>query len=157
MTPVVEDKFLILFKNSHLRVPNFLLPKGVHNKGNYNISLGVLCGWLGEQAEELGVDILPGIAGDKIHFNEDGSVGGVTTGDFGIAKDGSKKSTYSPGMDIKAKQTIFTEGCRGSLTERLKSHFKLDKDAVSTQHYGIGIKEVWQVKENNPHFKPGMV
>ena len=79
------------------------LPSGVHNKGNYIISLGELCKWLGEQAEELGVDILPGIAGDKLIMNEDGAIEGITTGDFGIAKDGSHKGTYTPGIEIKAK------------------------------------------------------
>lgn len=103
-----------------MTIPNMLLPKGVHNHGNYIISLGDLCIWMGTKAEEYGVDILPGIAGDKVLFNDNGSVGGVITGDFGIAKDGSKKSTYQPGIEIRAKQTVFTEGCRGSLTERLK-------------------------------------
>lgn len=93
-TPVTEDKFTILFENSHIDIPYIFLPKSVHNKGNYIISLGNLCEWMGKKAEALGVDILPGIAGDKIVFNEDGSVGGVITGDFGIAKDGSKKENY---------------------------------------------------------------
>lgn len=88
-TPVTEDKFSILFEKSHINIPNMLLPKEVHNDGNYIISLGNLCVWLGEQAESMGVDILPGIAGDQIIYNTDGSVGGVTTGDFGIAKDQS--------------------------------------------------------------------
>lgn len=105
----------------------------------------------------MGVDVLPGIAGDKIVFDNKGSVNGVITGDFGIAKDGSFKSNYSPGIEIKAKQTIFTEGCRGSLTERLKKHFNLEKDCVSTQQYGIGLKEVWRVDESHPHFKAGLV
>jgi electron-transferring-flavoprotein dehydrogenase len=105
----------------------------------------------------MGVDILPGIAGDQIIFNKDGSVGGVITGDFGIGKDGSQKSTFSPGIEIKAKQTIFSEGCRGSLTQRVKQNFNLDKDCVSAQQYGIGLKEVWRVAEGNPHFKAGRV
>lgn len=93
-TPVTEDKFSILFENSHINIPYALLPKSVHNTGNFIISLGNLCEWLGEKAESLGVDVLPGIAGDKIHYNSDGSVGGIVTGDFGIAKDGSHKDTY---------------------------------------------------------------
>jgi electron-transferring-flavoprotein dehydrogenase len=113
--------------------------------------------WLGEKAESMGVDILPGIAGDQIIYNRNGSVGGVITGDFGIAKDGSQKSNYQPGIEIKAKQTIFSEGCRGSLTERVKKNFSLDKNATSFQHYGIGLKEVWRVAEGNPFFKPGKV
>lgn len=94
ITPATEDRFTILFENSHVNIPNFLLPKSVDNHGNYIISLGNLCEWMGEKAETLGVDVLPGIAGDKIHYNTDGSVGGIITGDFGIAKDGSLKSNY---------------------------------------------------------------
>lgn len=90
-------------------------------------------------------------------FKEDGSVGGVITGDLGISKDGTKKDSFTPGIIIEAKQTIFTEGARGSLTERLKKKFELDKDATSIQHYGIGLKEVWEVAEGNPHFKEGLV
>ena len=128
---MTEDEFTILFEKEHIDIPNFLLPKGVHNHGNYIISLGDLCVWLGEKAESMGVDILPGIAGDKIIYNRNGSVGGVITGDFGIAKDGTFKSNYQPGIEIKAKQTIFSEGCRGSLTERVKKNFELDKNATS--------------------------
>lgn len=109
-TPVTEDRFKILFKDWSVQVPNFLLPKSIHNRGNFIIGLGEVVKWLGEKAEELGVDILPGFAGDQIYYNEDGSVGGVITGDFGIAKDGSKKDTYTPGVIVKGKQTIFCEG-----------------------------------------------
>lgn len=105
----------------------------------------------------MGIDMLPGIAGDKIHYNSDGSVGGVVTGDFGIAKDGSMKDNFSAGIQINAKQTIFAEGCRGSLTERVKKQFQLEKHATGMQHYGIGLKEVWRVADNNPFFKPGRV
>lgn len=107
---------------------------------------------MGNHAEEQGVDILSGINADKIIFKEDGSVGGVITGDSGIAKDGSQKDTFEPGIMIRAKQTIFTEGARGSLTEQLKKHYSLDKDAISKQHYGLGLKEVWEVPEGHPHF-----
>ena len=131
-TPVTEDQFTLLFENGHhFNIPNIFLPQGVHNHGNYIISLGDLCKWLGEKAESMGVDILPGIAGDQIIYNQNGSVGGVITGDFGIAKDGSHKETYQPGIEIKAKQTIFSEGCRGSLTERIKKNFELDKNSTS--------------------------
>lgn len=129
----------------------------MHNKGNFIISLGNLCEWMGAKAEALGVDVLPGIAGDKVHFNADGSVGGVITGDFGVAKDGSKKATFSPGIQINAKQTVFSEGCRGSLTERVKKDFNLASHAKGEQHYGIGLKEVWRVDPANPHFSPGRV
>lgn len=87
-----------MFKNSHISIPEIFLPAEIHNKGNYIISLGNLCQWLGEKAEELGVDVLPGVAGDKIKYNDDGSVGGIITGDMGIAKDGSRKSTFTPGI-----------------------------------------------------------
>ncbi len=130
-TPVTEDEFSILFEKFHFDIPNIFLPQAVHNQGNYIISLGHLCEWLGQRAENLGVDILPGIAGDQVIFKPDGTVGGVITGDFGVAKDGSQKSTYQPGIEIKAKQTILTEGCRGSLTERIKKRFELDKNATS--------------------------
>ena len=156
-TPVEEDKFTILFEKSHFNIPYALLPKSVHNKGNYIISLGNLCEWMGEKAEAMGVDVLPGIAGDKIHYRSDGSVGGIITGDFGIAKDGSLKDNYSPGIQINAKQTILTEGCRGSLSERVIKQFELTKNNIGMQHYGIGLKEVWRVAEGNPHFKPGRV
>lgn len=156
-TPVKSDKFMLLNAKGGISVPSMFLPKSVDNHGNYIISLGNLCDWLYQQAEELGVEVLPGIAGDKVIFNENGAVGGVVTGDFGWGKDGQKKDNFSPGIKIIAKQTIFTEGARGSLTERLKKHFKLDKDAVSTQQYGIGLKEVWQVKEGNPFFNEGEV
>lgn len=156
-TPVKSDTFMLLKDNGSLEVPHALMPKMINNHGNFIISLGNLCDWLNQQAEELGVEVLSGIAGDKVIFNENGAVGGVVTGDFGWAKDGQQKDNFSPGIKIKAKQTIFTEGARGSLTERLKKQFKLDKDAISTQQYGLGLKEVWQVKEGNPLFKEGHV
>ena len=121
----------ILFEKNSFEIPNFLLPKSVHNEGNYLISLSGLVRWLGEQAEEMGVDILPGFAADQIYENSDGSVGGVITGDFGIAKDGEQKDTYMPGMIIKAQQTIFSEGCRGSLSERLFKKYDLDQRRVN--------------------------
>ena len=103
-----------------------MLPKSIDNHNNYIISLGEVCEWLAEQAEELGVEILPGVAGDQVLFNDDESrVIGVRTGDMGIAKDGSQKDSFEPGIDIMAKQTIFSEGCRGSLTERMKAKFDL--------------------------------
>lgn len=100
--------------------------------------------------------MLPGFPGDKIHYNEDGSVGGVITGDFGIAKDGSQKDNFTPGIIVKGKQTIFSEGCRGSLSQKLIKQFKLDDNVVNKQQYGIGIKEIWEVKDN-PNFKPGLI
>jgi electron-transferring-flavoprotein dehydrogenase len=157
-TPVTSDVFKFLWnQNKSLTMPQMVMPKSIDNHGNFIISLGQLTEWMGSHAEEQGVDILAGINADQIYFNEDGSVGGVITGDSGIAKDGSQKDTFEPGIQIQAKQTIFTEGARGSLTERLKSHFKLDKNATSKQHYGLGLKEVWEVPEGHQHFKEGYV
>lgn len=138
-------------------VPSYLHPKSINNHGNYIISLGRLCEWMSEKAEDLGVDILPATAGNSLIFNDDGSIAGVITGDMGIGKDGEEKESFEPGIEIRARQTIFTEGCRGSLTERLKKNFDLEKDSVSVQHYGIGLKEVWEVDEDNEHFSPGLV
>ena len=158
-TKVTSDK-MMFFPNDKKSItfPHFAMPKSIDNHGNYIISLGQLCAWLGEQAEELGVEILPGIAGDKVLYDEGESrVIGIRTGDMGIGKDGEKKSSYEQGIDIMAKQTVFSEGCRGSLTEGLKAKFDLEKDSVSTQQYGIGLKEIWQVAENNPYFSEGAV
>jgi len=141
-----------------VEIPQFLLPRSIYNHGNYIISLTEFCEWLGEQAEDMGVDILPGIPGNDILFDKSGDrVVGVRTGDMGYSKNGEMKDSFEPGIDIIAKQTIFTEGCRGSLTERLKEKFDLERNSVSNQHYGIGLKEVWQVAEGNPFFEPGLV
>lgn len=120
-------------EKSKITVPQLFMPKSIHNHGNYIISLGQLCEWLAEQAEELGIEILPGIAGDQVLFDDEGQrVTGIRTGDMGIAKNGEMKDSFEPGIDIMAKQTIFAEGCRGSLTERIKSKYNLEKDSVST-------------------------
>jgi electron-transferring-flavoprotein dehydrogenase len=103
----------------------------------------------------MGADILPGFPADKLYFNEDGSIGGVITGDFGVGKDGEPKDTFMPGMILKGKQTIFSEGCRGSLGQILKEHFDLDSGVINKQQYGLGVKEIWEV--DNEEFKPGLV
>lgn len=149
-TTVKKDKFMLLFKNRGIEIPHRLLPSSLNNQGNYLISLSQVATWLGEHAEEIGVDVLPGFAGDKVFYNDDGSVGGVYTGDFGIGKDGEQKDTYMPGMLIKAKQTIFSEGCRGSLTQKIIKNFDLGKDRLNPQIYGLGLKEVWEV-DNDLH------
>ena len=113
----------------------------ISNEGNYIISLSQLCRWLGQQAEDLGIEIYPGIAATEVLHNEDGSVKGIKTNDMGIAKDGSKKDEYEPGMELHAKCTIFGEGCRGSLARHLFDKFNL-RDGVEHQTYGIGLKEV---------------
>ncbi|SLN34089.1 electron transfer flavoprotein-ubiquinone oxidoreductase [Oceanibacterium hippocampi] len=143
-TPVVEDRFYFLTRPNKIRFPNFLLPKQLHNHGNYIISLGNLCRWLGQQAEELGVEIFPGFAAAEVLYNEDGSVKGVATGDMGISRSGEQKSTFEPGVELHAKYTIFAEGCRGSLTKGLFEKFGLRENA-DPQTYGIGIKELWEI------------
>jgi electron-transferring-flavoprotein dehydrogenase len=125
-TPVKKDKFMILTKNSSISIPEFLLPKSIHNKGNYIISLSQLCRWLGTQAEELGVNIYSGFAGNDLLYDKEGkSVEGVILNDFGISKSGKKKDSFQAGNIIKAKYTILAEGSRGSLTERALTKFNL--------------------------------
>ncbi len=142
-TPAKSDNFLMLTKKWAFRMPT---PPQMHNKGNYIISLGLLCRWLGEQAENMGIDIYPGFAAAEILYHEDGAVKGVATGDMGIGKDGTQSANYQRGMELHAKQTIFAEGCHGSLTKQLMQKFNLRADA-QPQTYGIGIKELWEIPE----------
>ncbi|EGR27321.1 hypothetical protein IMG5_197890 [Ichthyophthirius multifiliis] len=154
-TRVVHDKFMILFdQEKSIEIPNFLLPSTLHNHNNYIISLGELCVWLGEYATNLGVDIFPGTAGAELLYNEKGAVIGVATKDMGISKEGIKKENYTPGIELLAKQTIFSEGCRGSLTEEIAQKFNLRENSDS-QIYGIGLKEVWEVPTEK--FQSGLV
>ncbi|MFA5915250.1 MAG: electron transfer flavoprotein-ubiquinone oxidoreductase [Burkholderiales bacterium] len=141
-TPAGEDRFLFLTEKRAIKLPT---PPTMHNHGNYIISLGNLCRWLGQQAEGLGVEIYPGFAAAEVLYHEDGSVKGVATGDLGIGKDGQHTENYQPGMELHAKQTIFAEGCRGSLSKTLMQKFNL-REGVDPQAYGIGIKELWEVK-----------
>lgn len=142
---VKEDEVLYLTNGEKgIKVPALFSPKTMHNEGNYIISLGNLCRWLGEQAEGLGVEVFPGFAASEVLFNDDGSVKGIATGDFGIGLDGEKKNSYTPGMELHAKYTLFSEGCRGHLGKQLMETFKL-RDGVDPQHYGIGIKELWEI------------
>ncbi len=141
-TPAGEDRFLFLTEKRAIRLPT---PPTMHNHGNYIISLGNLCRWLGQQAEGLGVEIYPGFAAAEVLYREDGSVKGVATGDLGIGKDGTHTENYQVGMELHAKQTLFAEGCRGSLTKTLMQKFNL-REGVDPQAYGIGIKELWEVK-----------
>ena len=127
-----------------VRVPGLFLPRPMHNKGNYIISLGQLCQWLGEQAEAMGVNVFPGFAASEVLYNDDGSVRGVATSDMGIGKDGQKKSAYQAGYELTGKYTIFAEGVRGNLSEQLMARFDLRANS-DPQHYGIGIKEVWEI------------
>ena len=137
-----------------IKVPNFMIPKPMHNDGNYIVSLGNVTRWMGEQAEELGVEIFPGFAAAEILYNDDGSVAGVATGDMGIGKDGKKKDSFENGMELRAKYTVFAEGCRGHLGKQLISKFNLD-DGKSPPHYGIGLKELWKVDKDK--HQPGLV
>ena len=139
-TPVKNDRFLFLGKKGAIRMPT---PPQMHNRGNYIISLGNLCKWLASQAEAMGVQIFPGFPAADILL-QGNRVAGVVTGEFGRGKDGSEKSSYQPGMEIKGKYVLFAEGCRGSLSQRLMEHFKLRR-GVQSQSYAIGIKELWQV------------
>src|SRR5699024_1234257 len=138
------DIYYLTGPEKGIKVPNLFVPSTMHNEGNYIISLGNLCRWLAQQAENLGVEIYPGFAANEVLYNEDGSVKGIATGDFGIAADGSHKDGYMPGMELHAKYTVFSEGCRGQLGKQLIQQFKLDQDA-DPQHYGIGIKELWDI------------
>ena len=143
--PVKGDIFhFMMGQEKSVKVPNLFIPKTMHNEGNYIASLGNICRWLGEQAEELGVEIFPGFTASEVLYNEDGSVKGIATGDMGIDKDGNQKGSYTPGYELHAKYTIFSEGCRGHLGKELISKFNLD-EGKDPQHYGIGIKEVWEI------------
>jgi len=141
-TPVTSDQFLFLTQKNSFKLPT---PPQMNNHGNFIISLGNLCRWLAEQAEALGVEIYPGFAASEILFNEDGSVKGVATGDMGRGKDGTETENFTPGIELHAKQTIFSEGSRGSLTKVLFERFNLRSDA-DPQTYAIGIKELWEVE-----------
>ncbi len=140
-TPAAEDRFLLLTRSRAVRLPT---PPQMRNHGNYIISLGNLCRWLATQAEELGVEIYPGFAAAEVLYDEAGRVRGVATGDMGIGKDGEPTERYQPGVELLGKETLFAEGCRGSLTKTLVERFGL-RDGVDPQTYAIGIKELWEV------------
>ena len=147
-TKVNKEKFLLLGKTKKISWPTWLLPKVQQNHNNYIISLANLCRWLAEQAESLGVEIFPGFPASEVLYNDDGSVKGVATQDMGLDKEGNKKDGYEPGMELHAKVTVFAEGCRGHLGKELIKKFDLDK-GKDPQQYGIGFKEIWELKEEN--------
>ena len=149
--PVSEDRFFILSETGATKVPNSLLPGCFHNEGNYVISLGNVCRWLGEQAEALGVEIYPGFAGSEVLFDENGTVKGVATGDMGRLHDGSEGPNFQPGMELLGKYTFFAEGCRGHLGKQLMEKFDLNRDA-DPQTYGIGLKELWEIQPEKHQF-----
>ncbi|MEJ2423449.1 MAG: electron transfer flavoprotein-ubiquinone oxidoreductase [Candidatus Thiodiazotropha sp.] len=154
-TPVSEDR-VVLFTGpeSALPMPGLLTPRSMHNRGNYVVSLGSLCRWLGERAEEAGVDIFAGYPAAELLISADGRVEGVVTGDMGRARNGEEKATFEPGIELRGRYTLFAEGCRGHLGKQLIERFSLNQDC-DPQHYGLGIKELWQV-ESDKH-RPGAV
>jgi electron-transferring-flavoprotein dehydrogenase len=143
-TPVTENHHWILTSSKKYEFPHILMPPFMSNDGCYTGSLGNVCRWLAEQAEGLGVEIFPGFAAAEVLFNEDGSVKGVATGDMGVARDGTRKPDYQPGLELHAKYTLFAEGVRGHLSKELKRIFDLERDC-QPQVYGIGIKELWDI------------
>ncbi len=153
-TAVTEDRFYLLSETGSRKVPNFLLPDCFQNHGNFIVSLGQVTRWLGEQAEALGVEIYPGFAGAEVLYDENGAVKGVATGDMGVGRDGQPTATYQPGMELHGKYTLFAEGCRGHLGKQLEARFNL-REGVDPQTYGIGIKELWEIKPEL--FRAGLV
>ncbi|WP_374309495.1 electron transfer flavoprotein-ubiquinone oxidoreductase [Methylocella sp.] len=150
-TPAKDDHFVFLTRTRALELPT---PPSMNNHGNYIISLGELCRWLAAQAEELGVSIFPGFPAAEVLYDENGAVRGVATGDMGVGKDGARTANFTPGVELLARQTIFAEGCRGSLTKTLFERFDLRRDC-GPQVYGIGLKELWRVARDK--HSPGRV
>jgi len=148
-TKVKSEEFLFLTKEKSFKVPNFLLPQSLQNHNNYIISLSNLCKWLGEFAENLGVEIFPGFAASKLIFNAKGEVSGIQTGDMGLDKDGNPKDNFEPGINIKGKVTVLSEGCRGHLGKEVIKKFNLEANNKSPQQYGIGFKEIWEINSEN--------
>ena len=144
-TPVTEDHFYYLTEQGALRLPNVAMPPLMNNHGNYVVSLGEVCRWLAQKAEGLGVEIYPGFAATEVLFDENGAVAGVATGDMGIGKSGEMKDSFTRGMELRAKYTLFAEGARGNLGKQLIARFNLD-DGRDSQKFGIGLKELWQVQ-----------
>ncbi|MBC2803047.1 electron transfer flavoprotein-ubiquinone oxidoreductase [Rhizobium ruizarguesonis] len=153
-TKVTADHFLLLGPAGSVRLPNVLMPPLMNNHGNYIVSLGLVCRWLATKAEELGVEIYPGFAATEVLYNDEGAVIGVATGDMGIEKNGEPGPNYTRGMELLGKYVLIGEGVRGSLAKQLIAKFDLQKDR-EPQKFGIGIKELWQVKPEN--HRPGLV
>jgi electron-transferring-flavoprotein dehydrogenase len=153
-TPVNEDRFYLLGPAGGVRLPNILMPKLMNNHGNYVISLGNLCRWLAVQAEALGVEIYPGFAAAEVLYNEAGAVIGIATGDMGVGRDGAPKESFTRGMALLGKYTLFAEGVRGHLTKQLITRYKLDEGRDHPK-FGIGLKELWQIDPKK--HQPGLV
>src|SRR6195256_5404019 len=143
-TQVKDDQFYLLTKSGGIKLPDFMLPPLMHNHHCYITSLGLVCRWLGAKAEALGIEIYPGFAAVETLYGEDGAVRGIATGDMGIAKDGSHKDSFTRGMELLGKYTLFAEGARGSLTKQLIAKFSLDANSQPPK-FGIGLKEVWEI------------
>ncbi|MGQ0503485.1 MAG: electron transfer flavoprotein-ubiquinone oxidoreductase [Panacagrimonas sp.] len=154
--PVTRDEvYFFTSPTAAVKMPNLFVPKPMHNEGNYIISLGNLCRWLGQQAEALGVEIYPGFAAQEVIIDEQGIVRGIQVGDMGVGHNGEpKEGSYTPGMELRAKYTLFAEGCRGHLGKRLLKRYKLDEKS-DPQHYAIGLKEVWTI--DPAKHEPGLV
>src|SRR5947207_974097 len=153
-TPVTEDRFYWLGPAGSVRVPNFLLPPLMSNHGAFIVSLGNVCRWLATKAEGLGVEIYPGFAAAEVLYGENGEVAGVATGDMGVGKKGEHKDSFTRGMELRAKYTLFAEGARGSLSKQVIARFELAKDR-EPQKFGIGLKELWKVAPEK--HDPGLV
>jgi electron-transferring-flavoprotein dehydrogenase len=153
-TAVSEDRFYYFGKRAAWRIPHFLFPPLMSNRGNYIVSLGNLCRWLAAQAEGLGVEIYPGFPAHSLLYGADGAVAGVITGDLGIAKDGHHKPDYAPGMKLLGKYTLLAEGARGSLSKQVLARFALEKNC-DPQKFGIGLKELWELPKDK--HRPGLV
>ena len=154
-TPVSDDE-IFLFKNAEksTKLANFMVPKPFHNDGNYIASMGNLCRWLAEQAENLGVEVFPGFAAAEVLYTDDNKVAGVITGDMGVSAQGEEKDSFMPGMELRAKYTIFAEGSRGHLGKELIAKYDLN-DGKTPQHYAIGFKEIWDIPAEQ--HRPGLV
>ncbi|RAS02548.1 NAD(P)/FAD-dependent oxidoreductase, partial [Ensifer adhaerens] len=153
-TEVTDDHFLFLGPAGSIRLPNFLMPPLMNNHGNYIVSLGNVCRWLATKAEELGVEIYPGFAATEVLYNDEGAVIGVATGDMGVERNGEPGPNFARGMALLGKYTLIGEGVRGSLAKQLIAKFDLSRDS-DVQKFGIGLKELWQVKPEN--HRPGLV
>lgn len=153
-TQVSDDRFYWLSASSAVRLPNFMMPPLMSNHGNYVVSLGNVCRWLGAKAEALGVEIYPGFAAAEVLFDGNGAVAGVATGDMGIGKDGHHKDAFTRGMELRAKYTLFAEGARGNLSKMLLQRFDLAQGR-EPQKFGLGLKELWQVAPER--HRPGLV
>jgi electron-transferring-flavoprotein dehydrogenase len=142
--PVKEDNFYLLGEAGALRVPNFPMPPLMSNHGNYIVSMGNVCRWMAEQAEEMGVEIFPGMACSELVFGDNGEVKGVVAGEMGLSSDGTPGPSYEPGMELHGKYVFLSEGVRGSLSKQVIAKYNLD-EGKEPQKYGLGMKEIWEI------------